>query len=290
MGASIETPSRWSSAWELCHETAVRHSGPACCGRCSPDESSVERELDRELAFHLDQQAQESVIRGMSSRRRNTPPQTRSLGGLSQIQEECRDMRRTHQLETIWNDLKYAVRTLGRTPGFYDHRANAGALSIGADSAVFSVIQGVLLQPLPYANPDRLVRIYFQSDSQPNFPLNPNDFRDFREHRRNPHFPNPLPRWSGHDVQLSGAASIYGDAARVPGLRWIFQDTRRESLRAARDFTANDELAGALARVAMLSGRHLWREPLLVGPEVLLGVARSRSTAENIYDRRRHVS
>ncbi len=54
------------------------------------------------------------------------------------------------------------------------------ALAIGANSAIFSVIEGVLLRPLPFAQPDRLVRIYFSSDTQAKFPLNPNDFLDFR--------------------------------------------------------------------------------------------------------------
>jgi hypothetical protein len=68
---------------------------------------------------------------------------------------------------------------LARSPGFSVVIVLTLALSIGATSAIFSVIEGVLLRPLPYANPDRLVRISFNSDTQPKFPLNPNDFLDF---------------------------------------------------------------------------------------------------------------
>src|SRR5260370_29167870 len=108
----------------------------------------------------------------------------RSFGGVAQIQEECRDMRRTNQLETIWNDLRYAVRALGRTPGFTVVIVLTLALAIGANSAIFSVIQGVLLRPLPYTQPDRIVRIFFNSDTFAKFPLNPYDLRDFRTRNR----------------------------------------------------------------------------------------------------------
>ena len=77
----------------------------------------VERDLDRELSFHLDQQIEENIAKGMPPAEARAAAR-RSLGGLTQIQEECRDMRRINPLETIWNDLRYAVRTLGRTPGF----------------------------------------------------------------------------------------------------------------------------------------------------------------------------
>jgi hypothetical protein len=144
---------------------------------------SVERDLDKELSFHLAQQIEENIARGMN------PPTAReaalrTLGGLTQIQEDCRDMRRTNHIENLGSDLRYAFRSLRRTPSFTTIIVLTLALSIGANSAIFSVIQGVLLRPLPYAQPDRLVRIYFQSDSQPKFPLNPNDFVDFRKRIR----------------------------------------------------------------------------------------------------------
>ena len=145
----------------------------------------LEEELDRELRFHLDQQVQENLARGM-------PPDLarlsalRRLGELDLIKEECRDMGPTNQLETIWNDLRYAVRILGRSPGFTAVIVLTLALSIGANTAIFSVIEGVLLRPLPYAQPDRIVRIFFNSDTYPKFPLNPFDFRDFRERNSTP--------------------------------------------------------------------------------------------------------
>src|SRR5579864_8539398 len=143
----------------------------------------VEDDLDHELAYHMERQVQENIARGM-------PPgdarmaARRALDGITGIQEECRDMRRVNQVETIVGDLKYALRTLGRTPGFTVIIVMTLALAIGANSAIFSVIEGVLLRPLPYAQPDRIVRIFLSAQNYPKFPLNPFDLRDMRDRNR----------------------------------------------------------------------------------------------------------
>jgi predicted permease len=230
--------------------------------------TNVERELDRELSFHLDQLTEENIAHGMSPDDARAAAK-RSLGGVSQIQESCRDMRRTNHIETIWNDLRYAVRTLGRTPGFTIVIVLTLALSIGANSAIFSVIQGVLLRPLPFAQPDRLVRVYFQSDSQPKFPLNPNDFRDFRE--RNRTFES-IAAMTRHDVQLSGSGA---DPVMLRGFTVTAGYFHTLGLNPARgrDFTNEDELAGR-SRLAILSDR-LWHsrfsaDPNIVGSKITL--------------------
>ena len=110
-------------------------------------------------------------------------------------------MRQTNQIETTLNDIRYSVRGLGRTPGFTIVIVLTLALAIGANSAIFSVIQGVLLRPLPYAQPDRIVRIFFNSDTFPKFPLNPFDLRDFRARNRTFDSVAGIVR---ADVQLSG--------------------------------------------------------------------------------------
>jgi len=77
----------------------------------------VDLELDRELSFHIDQQIDENIANGMSPEAARAAAMW-SLGGLVQIQDECRGTRRTQQLDTLWRDLRYALRTLTRTPGF----------------------------------------------------------------------------------------------------------------------------------------------------------------------------
>jgi predicted permease len=222
----------------------------------------VERELDREISFHLDQLAQENIAHGVSPDEARRAAK-RSLGGVTQIQEECRDMRRTNYIETVWNDLRYASRTLARTPGFTIIIVLTLALSIGANSAIFSVIQGVLLRPLPYRQAERLVRVYFQSDSQPKFPLNPNDFRDFRERNRTFESVAAMTR---HDVQLSGSGA---DPVMLRGFSVTAGYFGVLGLKPARgrDFTAEDELAGR-GRLAILSD-HLWRNRFSSDPNVI---------------------
>ena len=227
----------------------------------------VERELDKELWFHFDQQVQENVGKGMSPGDARAAA-ARSFGGLVQIQEECRDMRRTNQLETIWNDLRYAVRALGRTPGFTVIIVLTLALAIGANSAIFSVIQGVLLRPLPYAQPDRIVRIFFNSDTYPKFPLNPYDLRDFRT--RNRSF-DSLAGIVRADAQLSGA----GEPVMLHAFRVTAGYFRVLGFRPSigREFSTGDETV-AQGRQVILSDR-VWRtrfaaDPGMVGRTVVL--------------------
>jgi len=224
--------------------------------------SRVEKDLACELAFHLDQQVQENLAGGMSFEDANAAAK-RSLGGISQIKEECRDMRRTNHMETIWNDLKYAARTLARTPGFTIIIVLTLALSIGANSAIFSVIQGVLLKPLPYPHPDRLARIYFQSDTQPKFPLNPNDFRDFRERNRTFESVAAITR---RDLQLSGTG---GEPMMLRGFGVTAGYFHTLGLPPARgrEFSSDDELPER-GRIAILSD-HLWRSRFAADANIL---------------------
>lgn len=161
----------------------------------------VEGELESELRFHVEQQTAENLATGM-------PPAAarlaalRKLGGLTQIQEGCRDMRRTDYIEGFWRDLRYALRMLGNSPGFTLIIVLTLALSIGANSAIFSVIDGVLMRPLPYPEANRIVRVFFHSASYPHFPLNPFDFRDFRRMLRS--F-DSMAGFTRADLQLSGS-------------------------------------------------------------------------------------
>ena len=87
-------------------------------------------------------------------------------------------------IQTLLQDTRYAVRLLARSPGFAVTAILTLALAIGANAAIFSAVKGVLIAPLPYREPDRLVRVFEESSTNPHFPMAPADFRDYRAELR----------------------------------------------------------------------------------------------------------
>ena len=111
--------------------------------------------VDRELRYHFDRLVREYIATGMDpdEARRRTRLE---FGGVEQIKEECRDVR-GRWLEDFGKDLCYAVRTLRRSPGFVAVAVVSLALGIGANTAIFSLIDAVMLRTLPVKEPERLV-------------------------------------------------------------------------------------------------------------------------------------
>jgi putative ABC transport system permease protein len=119
----------------------------------------VERELDDELRLHLELEAEKRQHEGLSpdeARRRAAV----SFGGFENVKEECRESWGVRFLETLAQDVKYGARSLRRNPGFTAVVALTLGLGIGANTAVFSVVRGVLLRPLPYGNGHQLVALH----------------------------------------------------------------------------------------------------------------------------------
>jgi predicted permease len=131
----------------------------------------MERELDAELQFHLDQLIEENLAAGMPPDEARFAAQ-RSIGGLTQYQEECRDRRGTQACESTLRDIVYAVRTLKAAPTFTLVSLGTLALGIGATTAVFTVVNSVILQPLPYRDSNRLVTVW-ETNPAYNFPGTP---------------------------------------------------------------------------------------------------------------------
>jgi len=139
-------------------------------------------DLDDELQFHLDQSTQANIAAGM------TPEEARrqagiAFGGVERTREQCYAQRPGQLLDAALQDVRYALRWLGRNPIFTLAVITTLALGIGATTAVFSVVDSVLLRPLPYPNSERIVRIWntFSPRGMTEIPLSEPEFLEYRQ-------------------------------------------------------------------------------------------------------------
>ena len=233
----------------------------------------LDRELDEELGYHLDRLIEENVARGL------TPDAARrqalmAIGGVEQRKEQCRDARRIRLADEIRQDLGYTLRMLRRAPAFATAAILTLALGIGATVAVFTVVNGVLLRPMPFPQPEQL----FLVANSPRGPfitqpgLADSHFLAFRK--------------SGTAFQHLAAFSTYkanlteaGDPAVIlaGSVTGDFFPALRVAPALGRTLLPDDEQPGR-QRVVVLS-EPLWRsrfgmDPAIVGKEITLDSVR----------------
>lgn len=164
--------------------------------------AEVERDLDDELSFHLEMKEREEIGRGRSAAEARLIA-IRSMDGLEQHKEECRDMRRVNVIEHLLQDLRYALRIMAKNPAFALIALVTLALGIGANTAIFSTVDSVLMRALPFANPDRLVMVW-EDNTRAGYPKNtpaPGNFAD----------------WTARNHVFSEMAATRGTRANLTG-------------------------------------------------------------------------
>lgn len=223
--------------------------------------SIVETELNEELRFHFEHEVEKYERSGLPHEEAVRRARL-AFGGHEQMKEDCREARGTSFVDNTVQDVHYGLRQLRSNPAFAIVIGLTLALSIGANSAIFSVIHGVLLKTLPYSEPDRLVRIFLSNSTYPKFPLNPYDFRDFRT--RSKSF-DSMAAFTRGDVQLSGS----GTPIRLNGFGVTAGYFRVLGLhpQLGREFDEKAEIQGNGLQI-ILSDR-LWRTHFAAAPDIV---------------------
>jgi predicted permease len=219
-----------------------------------------EREFAAEMESHLEMHVAENLREGMTPQaaRRNA---LMKLGGLEQTKELYADRKGLPMLETFLQDLAYALRMLRKNPGFSAIVVLMIALGIGANTAIFSVVNAALLRPLPFAHPERIVAMY-QVNQLENASISFPNLKDWQKQNRS--F-EALAGWREDSFNWTGA----GEAERLRGLMIsadFFRVLGVEPL-LGRNFSSEEDRLGA-APLALVSER-LWRSRLGASPEVV---------------------
>src|SRR5690349_13778246 len=118
--------------------------------------AEADQELDDELRDHLERATEEYIAKGMAPQEARRRVRL-DLGGIEQTKEKCRDARRVRWLQDLAQDLRFGLRVLRKSPPFTDIAIATLAIGIGANSAIFAVIENVLLKPLPFPDSAQLV-------------------------------------------------------------------------------------------------------------------------------------
>ncbi|HTF26074.1 MAG TPA: ABC transporter permease [Candidatus Limnocylindria bacterium] len=228
-----------------------------------------ERDLATELESHLQMHIEDNLRAGMNAREARREALMR-LGGVEQTKEIYRDRRELPRLETLFQDLRFAFRMLRKTPGFTAVASLTLALGIGANTAIFSIVNAVVLRPLPYKDSPRIVTFHTKTAMFPNFTL-PLTWPAFYEVRSQATLLEEMAAYWATDRTLTGVEQP--EVLRVTGVTSGFFEELGERVQQGRLLAERDHQAGQ-DRVAVISDA-LWRtrfrrDPAVIGRQLIL--------------------
>ena len=211
----------------------------------------TERQLDSELRFHVEQLAADYVRAGMEPGAARRMAQL-EFGGMEALKEQCRESRRVHLVDTLLQDIRFGVRMMRRSPGFTAVAVLTLMLGIGANTAIFSVVNGVLLNPLPYPHAEQLITLH---ESKPNFKNGSISYPNFRDWQKGNRAFSAIAVSRGFSFSLTGM----GDAEQVNGqfISSDFFSVLGVSAVLGRTFVAGEDEIGKAPIVLLSAG--LWQ-------------------------------
>ena len=226
-----------------------------------------EAEFAAELQSHLQLHIEDSLRRGMTLEAAQREALIK-LGGVEQTKEGYRDRRGLPLVETTFHDLRFALRTLRKSPGFTFVAILVMALGIGATTALFTVVRSVLLNPLPYKEPDRSIRLYEHSEDD-RFPYNATAGGVFEEWKKQSNSFSDLALVGNYDAEhgLSGAGGQLPENVRGSECSWNLFPMLGVEPAFGRRFTAADDQPSANGTVVLSWG--LWKRRFGGDPAIL---------------------
>jgi putative ABC transport system permease protein len=211
----------------------------------------AEGELEQELRFHRERQLEKYVTSGLGEAEALRRLRM-NFGGLGQVKEECQDAWGTRLLETLFQDLRYGSRVLRKSPGFTVIALLTLALGIGANTAIFSILYGILLRPLPYKDASHLIVLHETTPRVGTVSVSYPDFLDWRA--QNTTF-SEMAAVNNVGFNLSGINQPENVSGQAVSVNFLSMLGMRPVL--GRDFDASEEKAGTAA-VVLLS-YSLWQ-------------------------------
>jgi putative ABC transport system permease protein len=224
--------------------------------------SKLERDMAEEMRFHLEQRAADRQADGLSPEEARYAAE-RKFGNVASLQEQAREDRGWRWLENLAKDLRFAARQLARSPGFTLLAIVTLGLGIGANTSMFSVLNGILLKPLPYAQVDQLERIYRATAQNPEGNLSPADFLALRKGQQDYGAVFAFLPSGASLSEPQQPAEMANSARATPDLLSRLGVTPQ----LGRDFLPDEDLPGR-DRVVILSQR-TWRNRYGLRPDII---------------------